>query len=119
MAPRILVMRRMPSRDWAMALGTSWRSQFQSGGGSAETMASEGPVESVEAGAEIMQALMAASSSLQVSRRNVMLSEIYWAGVLSSWAMPAASCPMAESFSVCRAMRRSLISRAEMTNAWI
>lgn len=30
------------------------------------------------------------------------LSPTNWIGVLISWAMPAASCPMASSFCVCR-----------------
>ncbi len=36
----------------------------------------------------------------QDSRRKTMLSLTYWIGVLISWAMPAASCPMTSSFCV-------------------
>jgi len=103
-----------------MALGTSCRSQSQSSGGPTEVTAPEGrESEVIEACAGVRQKAMAASSWFHMSLRKAMLSETYWTGVLISWAMPAVSCPIAESFSFCMAIRRSLMSRAEMTLASI
>jgi len=70
---------------------------------------------------------MKASRSRKASLRKMVLSPTYWMGVLISWAMPAASWPMASSFWAwrsCTSMearssseaRRSVMSR-ETTRA--
>ena len=101
MAPTIRVTRCTPSRVWAMALGISSMRNSRSASSAIFRTAAASPGAAIPASWRSRRACCAATScpsAVNASRRKMVLSPMYWVGVLISWAMPAASWPMDSSF---------------------